>query len=227
MLRSGLCLIPLFVLSFLHSGISAAGSDTGGAIGVRISSMGFGGEIALPLFSEISARLGLDFFNYKGSTEIDGINYDIDAALAWLPLLLDYNPGRGAFRLTTGLIVSMNNVKLESNSYEAIEIGGHTYTPEEFGMLVADIDCRVVAPYLGIGILKHIPSDGKVSIAFDIGAMFQNYKLTLTHEGGNIPPLIEEQFMADLYAESETVVNDMNRRFGVYPVLKIGISFGI
>ena len=227
MLRSGLCLIPVLVLILLQSGISAADSDKRGAIGVRISTMGFGGEIALPLSSEISARLGVDIFNYKSSTEIDGINYDIDAALAWLPLLFDYNPGRGAFRLTAGLIVSMNNVKLESSSDEAIEIGGHTYTPEEFGMLVADIDCRAVAPYLGIGILKHIPSDGKVSIAFDIGAMFQNYKLTLTHEGGNIPPLIEEQFMADLYAESETVVNDMNRKFGVYPVLKIGISFGI
>ncbi len=227
MLRSVLNMIPVFALLFLLAGASTAGNSTGGAFGLRISSMGFGGEIVLPISSEISARLGLDFFNYESTRDIDGIDYDIDASLAWIPMLFDYNPGRSAFRLTAGFIVSMNNVKLTSTSDELIEIGDHTYTPEEFGTLITDVDCRAVAPYLGIGILKHIPSDGAVSIAFDIGAMFQHYKLILTHEGGSIPPLIEEQFMADLYAESETIENDLNSRFGVYPVLKVGISFKI
>lgn len=227
MLRSVPYMIPVFVLCFLLTSASTSGNSTGSAIGLRISSLGFGGEIVLPIFSEISARLGFDFFNYESSRDIDGIDYDIDASLAWIPMLFDYNPGRSAFRLTAGFIVSMNNVKLTSTSDEVIEIGDHTYTPEEFGTLITDVDCRAVAPYLGIGILKHIPSDGAVSIAFDIGAMFQHYKLILTHEGGSIPPLIEEQFMTDLYAESETIENDLNNRFGVYPVLKIGISFKI
>ncbi len=227
MLRSVPNMIPVFALCFLLTGASTADNSTGGAFGLRISSLGFGGEIVLPVSSEISARLGLDFFSYESSRDIDGIDYDIDASLAWIPMLFDYNPGQSAFRLTAGFIVSMNNVKLTSTSDGVIEIGDNTYTPEEFGTLITDIDCRAVAPYLGIGILKHIPSDGAVSIAFDIGAMFQHYKLILTHEGGSIPPLIEEQFMADLYAESKTIENDLNSRFGVYPVLKIGISFKI
>ena len=227
MLRSVPYMIPVFVLCFLNTGVSTAGSSAGRAIGLRISSLGFGGEILLPISSEISARIGLDFFNYEGSSNIDEIDFDIDASLVWIPMLLDYNPDRSAFRLTAGFIVSMNNVKMTSTSDEDIVIGDHTYTPVEFGTLITDVDCKAVAPYLGIGILKHIPSDGAVSIAFDIGAMFQHYKLILTHEGGSIPPLIEEQFMADLYAESETIENDLNSRLGVYPVIKIGISFRI
>lgn len=225
MLRSGLRLPVLLALLSMLFGSSSSATDSSAAIGLRLSSMGFGGEIAIPLSRELSVRLGVDLFSYEKDTTIDEISYDLDAKLAWIPVLLDYNPGLGAFRLTAGMVISMNDVSLTSSSTETIQIGDHEYTPEQFGTLITDVDCRGVSPYLGIGLLKHIPSGGAVSIAFDFGAMFQHYKLTLSHEGGSIPPSVEEQFMEDLFVESQTVEDDLNSKFGIYPVIKIGVSF--
>ena len=225
MLRSGVRLPVLLVLLCSLFGSSSSATDSSAAIGLRLSSMGFGGEIAIPLSLELSVRLGVDLFSYEKDTEIDEISYDLDAKLGWIPVLMDYNPGLGAFRLTAGIIISMNNVSLTSSSTETIQIGDHEYTPEQFGTLITDVDCRGVSPYLGIGLLKHIPAGSAVSVAFDFGAMFQHYKLTLTHEGGSIPPSVEEQFMEDLIAESQTVEDDLNSKFGIYPVIKIGVSF--
>jgi len=72
-------------------------------------------------------------------------------------------------------------------------------------MLITDLGSRGAAPYLGIGFGRCLPPKGSVSVSVDIGAMFQGYSVSLTHEGGNIPPALEQQFMADLEAESNTV----------------------
>jgi len=214
-------LCTLFFTPALHSSVSGA------SLGLNLGTMGFGGDVSLSLGDEFSARFGMDFLGINRSDDIDAISYELEASLAWVPLLLDYNPGGGAFRLSAGLVMNLNDVTLESSSTESIEIGGHTYTPQQFGKLITDIDSRGAAPYLGIGFGRCVPPKGAVSVTVDLGAMFQAYTVTLSHEGGNIPPALEEQFMDDLSAESKTVEDDLNDSFGVYPVLKLGVSIGL
>lgn len=215
--------LPCVLLLVLTSCLTAGGTS----LGLNVGTMGFGGEVNLSLGGDISARLGVDFLGIGRSDEIDDISYELDASLAWVPLLLDYNPGGGVFRLSAGLVMNLNDVTLESSSTGSIEIGGHTYSPSQFGKLITDIDSRGAAPYLGIGFGSRLPDKGSLAVALDLGAMFQSYRVTLSHEGGNIPPSLEEQFLGDLEEESHTVEDELNGSFGIYPILRLGIGIGL
>ena len=222
-MRASALPVPCLLL-LMYASCSFAG---GTSLGLNLGTMGFGGEVNLSLGGDLSARLGVDFLGIGLSDEIDGISYELDASLAWVPLLLDYNPGGGVFRLSAGLVMNLNDVVLESSSTGSIEIGGHTYSSSQFGKLITDIDSRGAAPYLGIGFGNRLPDKGSLSVAVDLGAMFQSYRVTLSHEGGNIPPSLEEQFLGDLEEESHTVEDELNGSFGVYPVLRLGVGIGL
>lgn len=204
-----------------------AGADPGASFGLELGTLGFGGQFAVPLSGTISARAGLDIMNPGFESEMDGISYDLDAALRWMPLILDYAPGGGGFRLSIGLVLSMNDISMRSISTQSVEIGGHTYAPEQFGTLLTTVDCRAAAPYLGMGFSRHLQEKERFGVTLDLGAMFQGYSISLSHEGGSVPPELEAQLLADLAAESQVVQDDLNGKFGVFPVLRVGLSLGL
>jgi hypothetical protein len=204
-----------------------AGADPGASFGLDLGTLGFGGQFAVPLSATISARAGLDIMNPGFESEMDGVSYDLDTALRWMPLILDYAPGGGGFRLSAGLVLSMNDVTMRSISTQSVEIGGHTYSPEQFGTLLTSVDCRAAAPYLGMGFSRHLQEKGGIGVTLDLGAMFQGYSISLSHDGGSIPPELEAQLLEDLAAESQVVQDDLNGKFGVFPVLTVGLSLGI
>ncbi|MEN9437489.1 MAG: hypothetical protein RIR09_2144 [Pseudomonadota bacterium] len=147
--------------------------------------------------------------SYSGNVGDFGSNAVLNVDINWstLQLLGDWYPGQGGFRLSGGAVLNNNKITIAGT-------GTVNNVPNQ--NVNAEIKMSDgLTPYLGIGYSTR-PKDAKgIGFTYDLGAMFQNPKSTLTSNTAN---------QADIDAQN-AIVQDAINNLKVMPAFSIGISY--
>lgn len=201
------------------------------AAGVKAGTPGGGVELIVGVSSTLNVRSGFNYFSYEGNKTEGDINYDYDMALSTIPILLDWHPfTRTEFRLTGGVFINNNKADGKSTPQNALKIGGKTYTSAQVGTLTGTADFNSISPYFGIGWGNAVGKDTKLSLAVDLGIMFQDSPdISLSAHGpitDPTDPLYDPTFPDRLAQEEKNLENDIDE-FKYYPVITVGLTYKI
>lgn len=205
----------------LASGAAPAFSQTG--VAVRLGTRGPGIEVAHRLTPVVSVRGGFSYLPYTDTPEYTMERTDVDLAFggnatlrSW-SLLVDVHPPIGGLRVSGGIVGMNSRIEASGRPLESYTVDGVTYSPEEMGRVSAEVtyDNRVV-PYLGLG-LGSPPASRGLAVQMDLGVIFSgspDFALT-----GTTPVLPT----ASHVNRAREILDGIK----VYPVLSVGVSFGL
>lgn len=183
-------------------------------IGPSVGTLGLGLEAGYRPNDYLGFRVGGHLFDYDFSKELDGIDYDAGLELKSAGLIADLHPFGGAFRISFGARLNLNEASLSATPTENQEIGGVTYTPAEIGKLSGEIEFNRFAPYVGLGYEgAPFPTDAFV-LGIEAGVMYHGApKVDLKATGAAVDA-------DDLERERQKVEDDIEK-FKFYPVVML------
>lgn len=214
----------LALLAGLMTTAAHAEVDVAGSVGTT----GIGFHATMPLNEHFNARVGLGYlgYNYNGSTR--DLDYDLELKTNTYDALLDWYPRKDSvFRITGGLSYNGNkiDVRARPNATGSYAIQGNTYNAASVGSVTGKVDFNKVAPYLGIGWGRPSAKEKGWSFSTDLGVLFQGSpKTSLSSSGCTASTAVCNQFAADV-ARENAALRDEVKKFKVYPVLRIGVSY--
>jgi hypothetical protein len=200
--------------------LPARAQDMGGSI--ETGTLGFGARFAVSVGRQVVLRTGAAFEPFAIRIDESDVAYDLDLPDPSFSALLDWHPGSHAFRLSGGVFYFTNDLKLKGTPDRPVEIGDHEYESSQIGTLVGDLGTRRFAPYVGIGVGNSTRLG--TTFALDFGLAFHG--TPDAHLRATGPIRDDATFQADLDQELQDVNHDIER-FKAYPVLTLGIGFGI
>ncbi len=201
-----------------HSGYS---DWQGAALGLKVGTLGPGAEATVNILPWLNARAGGNYIKFTYSRNISDIDWDLTVDYSSFPLMLDLHPFGVGFRISGGVVIDNNEIKLDATPTESKTIGDHEYTPEQMGTLSGRAKFDPLALYAGIGYGNAVGEDSSWSFIFDLGVMFQRYDLDLSANGTAAQ---NPQFQRDLQEEEDNLKGDLDR-FQFYPVLAFGVAY--
>lgn len=193
-----------------------------------VGTTGVGAHATFPISPSINARIGMGYlgYNYKGSTR--DLQYDLDLKANTYDALLDWYPEKGSsFRITGGVSFNGNqiDVRARPDAAGSYSIQGRTYDAASVGNVTGKVDFNKFAPYLGIGWGRNLKDEKGWSFSTDLGVLFQGSpKTSLSASGCSAGAAVCNQFANDVARENEQLAREV-RKFKVYPVLRIGVSY--
>lgn len=217
MKRSILALAMLVALPASNS--AAQSSDF--AVGVRASTLGFGVEVAKLVTPRIGVRVGANKFNYSTTRTESDVTFDADLNLKSFSAVVDFFLSeRGSFHLSAGLMTDPGELSgVGRPSGSTFEINGIDYDAADVGELTASGTWQSTLPYVGFGWGTPASSGGGIAVAFDIGAAIG--KPTLALNASAAAP--GSQLEADVASERDSIQEDIEKYFVVYPVISLGL----
>jgi hypothetical protein len=189
------------------------------SVGVRASTLGLGGELALGLTDRVELRGVGNYFSLSRDLDLSDTPFNIDLKLQSAGAMLDLYLA-GPLRLTAGGMWNGNNLSGTATVSGSVDIGDSTYTAAQVGRLDATLDFKKFAPYVGFG----FSGRGRVSFFFDLGLVLQGspditYVPTTTLTGAARTTLL-----AEVDKEVQQVEDDISF-FKYYPVVGLGLRF--
>lgn len=217
----------LMTVMVLGMAAPAQSAVLGVGVTAKAGTTGLGADLTLPLITNwVNLRIGYNNLSFF-STSIDdlgGVDYTGDLEFQDAPILIDFHPFHGNFRITGGVYWLDHEAILTATPSSNINVGGTTFTPAQVGSLRADVQHgQDWGPYLGIGYGNAADDnflDLPVAIGFsiDLGAIYVgDSKVSLRQVGGSTT--ISQAQLAAEAAELEDDLNDLP----FYPVLTFGI----
>lgn len=189
---------------------------------VHVGTLGIGAQVATPLASRINFRGGIDFQPVSFEVPVEDVDLDVDFPAAAVTAVLDLYPNDSGFRLSAGVLYFGGSIGLEGAPTEDVEFGNNVYTRAQVGTIRGSLGTSKFAPYLGLGW-----GDAFVSgfgFALDVGIAYHGTpEFSLEATG---PVSSDPQFRMDLDAEAESANEDIPGVASIYPVLKLGLSYG-
>ena len=202
---------------------------SGWALTPVIGTLGVGGNLSRSLIRDrLNLRGGFSSVVFGGDITTRDTRYGTDLRLSGgIPLVLDFFPAKNWFRISGGLVINRNRLKLSANALdegETIDIGGEIFESDLVGDLDGKIEYNEVAPYIGIGIGNPVGRGNKFSFFLELGAMFQgsgDISLDASGSLANDPEFLEalDEEIDDI--DDETTFSDLP----VYPILQLGFSY--
>jgi len=209
------------MLAILVAVVPSLGHAQNTGVAVHVGTMGVGADFAVLLNPNVSLRAGANYIPFDLNIESSGIDFGFSFPTPQFLGLIDLSPG-GAFRLSAGAMFAPNDFELTAPVDVSIDIGNGTYTPSEITSLTGVIATNDVAPYVGIGIGN--PARSKIGFFLDLGVAFHGTPAVRLVASG---PLVSDLgFQQDLAIEQNDVEADLDW-FKIYPVLSLGVSFGL
>lgn len=196
----------------------------GAGIGATAGTTGLGAEVKVnPLpTGHVLLRGGLNYAQFSGDVESDGIDYDGDFTLANASAIADFSPFGGLLYISGGAYVGDKSADLTATPLTDVVIGGTSFTPAEVGSLTGSAEFNDVAPYLGIAFDNFTNSIAGWSFNARAGVMFVgSADVNLTSSDGLLssdPALLQE-----LREEIESIEEDAED-YKYFPVVTLGIT---
>ncbi|NTW69450.1 MAG: hypothetical protein HGB23_06305 [Chlorobiaceae bacterium] len=171
----------------------------------------------------MNARAGFNAFNYDGNATESDIRYDYKLKLQSIPVLLDWHPiDNSGFRVSSGVVFNSNKVNATGTPQGTYTIGGTSYSAADVVSLTGDVAFKKVSPYAGIGWGNAVGPDKRLSIAFDLGVMFQGKpNVSLAASG---PIATNATFITNL-ANEVADLEDKIKNLQYYPVISLGLAY--
>ena len=198
-------------------------------VSVGASTLGLGVQVAAALIpGTLDAAVGFNHTTFTRSGNYtsngDDIPYNGNLRLQSIPILLDYYPFHGVFRITGGVMVNENDVSaVAGGGSGSYTINGDTYSAQQVGTLTAHVGWRRVAPYLGIGWGSKAARHSGFSMGFDVGVLVTGSpQVTLAASGA----ATDTQLASDV-AAAQAKANSQASSYRFWPVigLRVGYAF--
>lgn len=216
----------LCLLAVLFLGEQAMAEDKTTFV-IDIGTMGAGAAYVLPVNEHINARLGLHGWQYSETVTKSGVRYDADLELKSASAIADFHPLRGLLRLSGGIVFNGNNFSLTGQpSAGTFNFNGVLYPAAQVGSATGSVDFNTLSPYLGIGLGNSPKGHHSLSIALDLGAVYQgspNVGLSVSC-GSGLPASICSKLQSDAAAEARQL-EDSVKNYQWWPVIALGIAF--
>jgi len=199
---------------------ASAGSH---GLALKGSTLGGGVEYEGTLGDYLGLRLGVNYLQFGTDFTAGDINYDADFNLQTASGLIDWYPLAGAFRVTAGVMLNGNDADISASPAAPVKIGDVVYNPQMVGSLDGSVNFNDIAPYAGIGWSSGRGNQAGLSVAFDIGVLFQgapsidNYHATGPLAGN---PAFEAQL-----AKEVAKVEDELDPYQYYPVVALTLTY--
>jgi hypothetical protein len=199
-------IVPLVAL------LAAAGSAHAAGVGLRIGTLGYGGDFGWSVAPTLNARLGYSTYSHNTTVDTSNVHYDGKLKLSNAPLLLDFSP-MGPFHLTAGVIGNNNKIDVTGTP----TTGGGTLS----GKLKLG---NSAAPYLGVG-WGNVAGAG-VNFYADLGVMYMGSpKASLSANCGSLTAGQCTALQSQVETEQRNI-EDKVKKYKYYPVLSIGLTIG-
>jgi hypothetical protein len=207
-------------------------------VGVKVSTLGIGGEVAVAVSHRSNVRFGFNAFSYGDTFVKDGVTYkgnlDLRSAQASYDLFLSR-----WFHVSPGVLVYNGN-KVSAN---ASVPGGQSFTLSNTNYVSAAADpitgtgkltVYKAAPMLLFGIGNLVPrSNRHFSASFEIGAVYQGPpRVTLNLSGSacdstglNCRSISSDPTIQSNIAAEQAKLNKSASPYKFYPVLSFGVGY--
>ena len=195
------------------------------AIILKVGSTGISPEVSYHFKPKINFRGSVAFYSYHRNdiitfdqgkdVEQGKAQYDAKLKVGNVGVLVDYYPFKKLLGINAGVFYNLNAVDLGVIPKSNIKFNDRIFTPEETGTLGLKLKYNRIAPYLGISLGN--PNNGKFKVLFDLGVLYTGSPIITMEGTGSIEPTAEQapQLQANL------------KPLYLYPVIKLGFSYGI
>ena len=208
-------------------------------IGVKISTLGAGIEVATPLARKFNLRGGFNMFRYDRNITNNGIKYSGQLQFQSAEAHLDYFPF-GGFHISPGLLFYNGN-QLTANAAvpagQSFTIGGTSYISDAVDPVTGTgkLDFVKVSPSIMIGIGNLIPRNGRhYSFLFEVGGAYQgSARVALNLAGSVCDPTTglacrtiasDPTVQANVVSEQQKIAKDINP-YRFFPIISLGVGF--
>lgn len=190
------------------------------SIAAKAGSTGLGGDVVLGLTEKLAIKGGIGVLPFTYDGDFDGNDYTIEPPPLFGTVALDIALA-GPLRIMGGLLYRSDDITFDATVTESFEFNGTTYS--ETGDLTGAVTSSSVAPFVGIGLGGVIGSG--VGLYVDLGVAFTGdpgVEMDVTGPVRDVPG-----FLDDLEAERRSVEDDIADYYRYWPVLNIGLKFGL
>jgi hypothetical protein len=232
--------VLLFTAAFAQNDSPRAGLDhfTIGVAG-KVSTLGLGADVAVPVASKLNIRAGFNLFGYSRSADRDGVHYDGTLSLRSVDALLDIFPFGGSFHLSPGVLLYNGN---HANGTANVP-GGQTFTLGGADWLSSPTDpvhgsghlgVNKAAPMILFGWGNLVPRSSRhFTVGVDLGVAFEGTpKTTLAFAGTACDPsgavcrnaATDPTFQSSVQGEQTKLNHDLSA-LKFYPVVQLTIGY--
>ena len=197
-----------------------ADDSTGIGVSAKVGTLGVGGDLTIGVSDYFGVRLEVNGFGWNPTFERD--EGTVQGDVEWLSYgaLLDCFPAGGGFRVTGGLLLNKNKLKLKADLKKPVELDGNDYSLSD---LNGEVTFNETAPYVGIGYGNAVGAGQRWHFTCDFGVMFQGSPKISASARASDPAL---QGVVDEALDREVAdIQDDADVFKYYPVIAAGVSY--
>lgn len=221
------------------SAASPSDRPHGVGIGIKLSSLGFGGEAAVALSRHANVRAGFNAFSFSRGYDNSGVHYAGD--LTWVSgeAHLDWFPFAGKLHLSPGLIAYNDNHVDATATVQGgatFKLSGTPYESEPSNPVTgtAKLDFNKVAPTLLLGFGNLVPRGHRhFSVNIEAGMAFQGSPIiALSLAGGvcnttgtNCRTIASDTTVQNNVRGQQTKISNDLSPFKYYPLLSLTVGY--
>lgn len=206
-------------------------------VGVKVSTLGIGGEVGIGLSQRSNVRLGFNAFSYGHTFNKDGATYKGTLDLRSAQATYDIFPVRW-FHISPGVLVYNGNkvsAKVSVPGGQTFTLSNTTYMSDAADPVsgTGKLTVYKTAPMLLFGIGNLVPRSGHFSASLEIGAAYQGPPRVTLNLGGTAcdssglfcrsissDPTIQSNIAAE-----QTKLNKSASPYKFYPVVSFGFGY--
>jgi len=209
-------------------------------VGVKMSLLGAGIEVATPVTQRTNVRAGFNMFNYSRTFNKDGIAYNGQIGFKTVEAHFDIFPLGGRFHVGPGVLAYLGDPVTASAAVpggQSFSLGGTSYVSDSAVPVTGNgkINFNRAAPMftLGWGNLVSRREGSHISIPFEIGVAYQGSPKATLNLAGNVcdsPGVNCRNVATDSGVQSQilseqTKINNSMSFFKLYPIISIGFGY--
>jgi len=193
-------------------------------IGVKATTDGFGIEVVKGFGARLNVRLGYSFMKIPFSypLEMEGFSATAEANLKFggANLFLDFYPVKNSLHLTAGVVQNGMQHTISLIPTSDYPYGDITVPASELGMVEAIITPKLkFSPYVGLGFGNTLSREHRVSLNFELGALYH---------GAPQLDLVGTNMLSPMASENnEQVIMDAIAQYKWYPMMSLQMTFRI
>jgi len=194
------------------------------SMGLNVGTLGVGVNLSLPLNESVSLRANINKFKYHLNKKYKKVSFSGDLDLSNGGVLLDYFPANNFFRLSAGAYINKNKVSGVSNFTKTLTVKVYHIKREFTDHVKIESEAKFnnISPYVGIGWGNNISKKGW-NTTLDVGMIYQGLA-KITFDTTTKYDLTKERLKKDIQREKDRV-EDFAKKYRLYPVISVGISY--
>jgi hypothetical protein len=206
-------------------------------VGVKVSTLGIGGDVAIALSHRTNVRFGFNAFSYGDTFTKDGATYKGNLDLRSAQATLDVFLWKGLHVSPGVLFYNGNNVNANVSvpGGQSFTLSNTTYLSDAANPVTGTGKLTVykAAPMLLVGLGNLVPRHRHFSTSFEIGAAYQGpprVALNLSGSACDSTGLFCRSISSDPtiqtnIAAEQTKLNKSASPYKFYPVLSFGVGY--